>query len=93
MISEEAFIGRRVLVSTSYRKPEMRGQAGTILKRWGDPHYLALDVLLEDGTSRLFWHHELDECEEDDRATGRHPWNREGSAAFTEAEGERVTES
>ena len=34
---------------------------GTIEKRWGDPRYIALDVLLEDGTQQLFWHHELEE--------------------------------
>jgi hypothetical protein len=34
---------------------------GTIEKRWGDPGYAALDVLLDDGTLGLFWHHELEE--------------------------------
>jgi hypothetical protein len=34
---------------------------GTIEKRWGDPDYIALDVLLDDGSSELFWHHELEE--------------------------------
>ena len=65
MISEEAFVDRRVRVSNNCQEPELRGMAGTILKRWGDPHYLALDVLMDDGTSRLFWHHELDEYEVD----------------------------
>jgi hypothetical protein len=26
-------------------------------------HYLALDVLLDDGGTQLFWHHELEEIE------------------------------
>jgi hypothetical protein len=34
---------------------------GTIAKRWGDPNYVALDVLLDDGSTQLFWHHELEE--------------------------------
>ena len=31
-----------------------------ITKRWGSPDYVALDVLMDDGTSQLFWHHELE---------------------------------
>lgn len=54
MTSEEAIVGRRVKVSTCYRKAELRGRTGTILRRWGDHLYLALDVLLEDGTTVLF---------------------------------------
>jgi hypothetical protein len=34
---------------------------GTIEERWGNPEYIALDVLLDDGRSELFWHHELEE--------------------------------
>jgi hypothetical protein len=30
----------------------------------GRPTYLALDVLLDDGTQQLFWHHELEEMAE-----------------------------
>jgi hypothetical protein len=37
---------------------------GTITKRWGDPGYVAVDVLMDDGTSQLFWHHELDGLDE-----------------------------
>ena len=42
---------------------ELRGKEGTITGRWGSPTYVALDVLLDDGTSQLFWHHELEETE------------------------------
>ena len=42
---------------------ELRGKEGTITGRWGSPNYVALDVLLEDGTSQLFWHYELEEME------------------------------
>ena len=42
---------------------QLRGKEGTITGRWGSPTYVALDVLLDDGTSQLFWHHELEEME------------------------------
>jgi hypothetical protein len=42
---------------------EWRGLAGTIIGKWGSPEYLALDVLLDDGRTLLFWHHELDEID------------------------------
>ena len=64
MLSEEARIGKRVRVRADHRSTILRGQAGTIEKRWGDPNYLALDVLLDDGRSELFWHHELEEIAE-----------------------------
>ena len=61
MLSEEAQIGKRVRVRADHRSRLLRGLAGTIEKRWGDPTYIALDVLLDDGRSELFWHHELEE--------------------------------
>ena len=61
MTSEDAMIGMRVTVRAEYRLEHLRGRVGTITKRWGDPHYVALDVLMDDGTSLLFWHHELEE--------------------------------
>jgi hypothetical protein len=61
MRSEVARIGMRVRVHESLQSAELRGKEGTITRRWGNPHYVALDVLLEDGTSQLFWHHELEE--------------------------------
>ena len=36
----------------------------TIEKRWGNLNYTALDVMLDDGGSELFWHHELEEIAE-----------------------------
>jgi hypothetical protein len=62
--SKEARIGMRVRVGESLRESELRGLLGTIRGRWGDPEYLALDVLLDDGRLQLFWHHELGEIEE-----------------------------
>ena len=63
MRSEEACIGMRVKVSRDYRKSDLREMNGTIVHRYGDISYLALDVLLDDGRSELFWHHELDAME------------------------------
>jgi hypothetical protein len=61
VLSEEALIGMRVRVSESLLRADLRGKEGTITGRWGHPEYVALDVLLADGRSQLFWHHELDE--------------------------------
>ena len=61
MTSEEARIGLRVRVRDSLLRSELRGKAGTITGRWGSPEYVALDVLLDDGATQLFWHHELEE--------------------------------
>jgi hypothetical protein len=60
--SEEASIGKRVRVREVTRQsPTLSASVGTIERRWGDPSYTALDVLLDDGTLKLFWHHELEE--------------------------------
>ena len=61
MRSEEAQIGKQVRGRAGHRSLTLRGLVGTIEKRWGDPTYIALDVLLDDGTQQLFWHHELEE--------------------------------
>ena len=59
MKTEQASIGARVRVVESGLRPEWRGLTGTISARWGYPEYPALDVIMEDGRSQLFWHHEL----------------------------------
>ena len=65
MHSEEACIGKRVRVrEVTPQSPTLSASVGTIKKRWGDPSYTALDVLLDDGTLKLFWHHELEEIAE-----------------------------
>jgi hypothetical protein len=61
MRSEETRIGARVRVGQSGLRSELRGLTGKIIGRWGHPEYLALDVRMEDGSSQLFWHHELEE--------------------------------
>ena len=63
MTSEEALIGTRVRVHNSLERADLRGREGKILRRLGSPDYVALDVLLDDGTQELFWHHELDEVD------------------------------
>ena len=64
MRSQEARIGTKVMVGEeSGFGSEWRGLAGTIIGKWGSPEYLALDVLLDDGRTLLFWHHELDEID------------------------------
>ena len=62
MRSEEASIGARVRVGESGLRSELRGLTGRIIGRWGHSEYLALDVLMEDGSSSLFWHYELEEA-------------------------------
>ena len=64
MRSQEARIGTKVMVGyESGLGSEWRGLADTIIGKWGNPEYLALDVLLDDGRTLLFWHHELDEID------------------------------
>ncbi len=65
MTSEEALIGMRVSVCEEHRLAHLRGQKGTIAARWGDANYVALDVLLDDGHSELFWHYQLEELEDE----------------------------
>ena len=64
MKSQEALIGAMVRVGEeSGLCFEWWGLAGTIIGKWGNPEYLALEVLLDDGRTQLFWHHELDEID------------------------------
>ena len=65
MRPEEARIGKRVRVRMDLRTTTLRGQEGTIAKRWGNPGYPALDVLLDGGDWQLFWYHELEPLDED----------------------------
>jgi len=61
MLCEKAQIGKRVRIRADHRSTALRGMVGTIEERWGHPDYIALDVLLDDGRSELFWHQELEE--------------------------------
>ena len=65
VLCEEANIGKRVRVrQDTHLYPPLSVSVGTIAKRWGNPSYLALDVLLDDGSRKLFWFHELEEIDE-----------------------------
>jgi hypothetical protein len=57
---EEARTGMRVRVRPTHWRHELRGKVGKIATRWGEPNCVALEVLLDDGRSQLFWHHELE---------------------------------
>jgi hypothetical protein len=71
MRSEEAQIGKRVRVRKDHRTANWQGREGTIAKRWGNPCYIALDVLFDDGNWQLFWYHELEEIDSKDRGARR----------------------
>jgi hypothetical protein len=64
VLSEETSIGKRVRFRADHHTANWSGQEGTIAKSWGDPTYSAIDVLLDDGRSELFWHYELEEIAE-----------------------------
>ena len=64
MRSEEAWVGKRVRVREDHRSASLRGREGTIVQRWGNPGYAALDVLFDEGHRLLFWYHELEEVDE-----------------------------
>jgi hypothetical protein len=61
MRPEETQIGRRVRVRMDHRNTNLRGKQGIIAKRWENPSFTALDVLLDDGNWQLFWYEELEE--------------------------------
>jgi hypothetical protein len=65
MKSEDAHVGKRVKVREDHRKATFRGRKGTIVERWGNPDYVALDVVLDEGDWQLFWYHELEEVNEE----------------------------
>ena len=54
MLSEEAQIGKRVRIRTDCHSTPLRKLVSTIEKRWGNPTYITLDVLLDDRNTQLF---------------------------------------
>ena len=65
---EQARVGKMVRVRGDRHEPQLRGVVGSVLRCYGEPEYLALEVIPKDGRSRLFWHHEVvEEFEEGPR--------------------------
>ena len=60
----EARKGKVVQVRNGHWKDEFAGMRGTIQARWGNSEHAAVEVLLEDGSSELFWLADLSEVDE-----------------------------
>jgi hypothetical protein len=64
----EAYEARRgtvVRVREGHWKSQFAGMRGTVQSLWGKSEYVAVDVLLEDGRSELFWPYDLEVLDED----------------------------
>ena len=61
----EARRGTVVRVREGHWKSQFAGMCGTIQACWGQSEYAAVDVLLEDGRSELFWLPNLEAVERD----------------------------
>ena len=61
MIPIQARVGKKVRICGDQRCPELRGTVVSVLRCYGEPEYLALEVELGSGRPRVFWHHELEE--------------------------------
>jgi len=53
-----------VRVRHGHWKDGFAGMRGTIQGRWGNSEHAAVEVLLEDGSSELFWLADLSEMDE-----------------------------
>ena len=63
--TEGILVGARVRVRGAPGLPsELRGLSGTVKGKWanpwGAPEDLVLEMHLDDGRTRLFWHHDLE---------------------------------
>ena len=61
MIPTQARVGKKVRVRGDRRGLQPRGTVVSVLRCYGEPEYLALEVELGGGRQRVFWHHELEE--------------------------------
>jgi hypothetical protein len=61
MTAEQARPGTRVRVMEHHRGEERRGLMGTVVARYRGEEYVAVNVRLADGESRLFWPRDLEE--------------------------------
>ena len=72
MTPERARPGTRVRVMEHHRlKERRRGLVGTVVARYGGEEYIAVDVRLADGQSRLFWPRDLEEISSSPKAWWR----------------------
>ena len=55
MQANEARRGNVVRVKEGHWKSQFAGMIGTVQNCWGNSEHAAVDVLLEDGRSELFW--------------------------------------
>jgi hypothetical protein len=53
--ANEARRGTVVRVREGHWKSQFAGMRGTVQHLWGNSEHAAVDVLLEDGRSELFW--------------------------------------
>jgi hypothetical protein len=60
----EARRGKVVQVRHGHWKDDFAGMRGIIQERWGNSEHAAVDVLLENGSSELFWLANLSEVDE-----------------------------
>jgi hypothetical protein len=63
--ASEARRGTVVRVREGHWKSQFAGMRGTVQHLWGNPEHAAVDVLLEDGRSELFWLPDLSVVNED----------------------------
>ena len=61
----EARRGTVVRVKEGHWKSQFAGMRGTVQNLWGQSEHTAVDVLLEDGRSELFWLPDLSLADED----------------------------
>ena len=73
MRRERALVGKTVRTRGDRHGPGFRGVVGSVLRCYGEPEYLAVEVVAKDGRSRVFWHHEV---EEEVEARGKSAWPR-----------------
>ena len=71
MTPEQARPGTRVRVMDHHRVEQRRGLVGTVVARYGGEEYIAVDVRLADGQSRLFWPRDLEEISSSPKAWWR----------------------
>jgi hypothetical protein len=68
VIAKQARVGKEVKVPGDRYEPELRGVVGSVLRCYGEPEYMALEVIPKEGRSRIFWHHEVEEAEDQDKS-------------------------